>query len=321
MNERANDLAFRPVLPGDTLIAAVRKKRTERYKAAADERLSAVRTCDLRFDVNCSILFTERPLLERPAAARAAGFDAVEFWWPFAAPVPADREVDAFVGALDDAGVRLVALNFAAGDLAAGDRGLLSLPAGSAAFRDNIDACVGIAARTGCGVLNALYGNRADGLPERQQDELATENLSLAAGAAARAGATVVVEALNSLDTPRAAIVSSQRALALIRAVRATGAANIAFLADLYHLSRMGEDLTATLARYAGDIAHVQVADVPGRGAPGTGQLDYEVLFRQLAGQGYQGWIGCEYQPSDPADSSTSFGWRAACHVGGSDEI
>ena len=183
-----------------------------------------MRTYDLRFDVNCSILFTELPLLERPAAARAAGFGAVEFWWPFAAPVPPDREVDAFVGALDDAGVRLVALNFAAGDLAAGDRGLLSLPGGSAAFRDNIDACVGIAARTGCGVLNALYGNRADGLPERQQDELATENLSLAAGAAARAGATVVVEALNSLDTPRAAIVSSQRALALIRAVRATGA-------------------------------------------------------------------------------------------------
>ena len=110
-----------------------------------------------------------------------------------------------------------------------------------------------------------------------------------AAGAAARAGATVVVEALNSLDTPRAAIVSSRRALALIRAVRATGAANIAFLADLYHLSRMGEDLTATLARYAGDIAHVQVADVPGRGAPGTGQLDYEALFRQLAAPGLPG--------------------------------
>ena len=171
--------------------------------------------------------------------------------------------MDAFVGALDDAGVRLVALNFAAGDLAAGDRGLLSLPAGSAAFRDNIDACVGIAARTGCGVLNALYGNRADGLPERQQDELATENLSLAAGAAARAGATVVVEALNSLDTPRAAIVSSQRALALIRAVRATGAASIAFLADLYHLSRMGEDPD----RYAGPIRWRHRAR-PGRRRP-----------------------------------------------------
>jgi hydroxypyruvate isomerase len=280
-----------------------------------------VRTYDLRFDVNCSILFSELPLLERPAAARAAGFDAVEFWWPFAEPAPPDRAVDAFVGALGDAGVQLVLLNFAAGDLAAGDRGLLSLPAGSAAFRDNIDACAGIAARTGCGVLNALYGNRADGLPERQQDELAVESLSLAAAAAAGAGATVVVEALNSHDTPRAAIVSSQRALALIRAVRAVGGANIAFLADLYHLSRMGEDLADTLARYACDVAHVQIADVPGRGAPGTGQLDYEALFRQLAAQGYEGWIGCEYQASDPADSATSFGWRRPRQVMGSDEV
>jgi hydroxypyruvate isomerase len=269
-----------------------------------------VRTYGLRFDVNCSILFTELPLLKRPAAARSAGFDAVEFWWPFAEPVPADREVDRFVEALGDAGVRLVLLNFVAGDIAAGERGLLSLPAGSAAFRDNIDVCAGIAERTGCGVLNALYGNRADAVSEQQQEELATENLGLAATAAARAGATVVVESLNSYDSPCAAIVSSQRALAVIGAVRAEGITNIAFLADLYHLGRMGEDLAGTLARRAGDIAHVQIADVPDRGAPGTGQLDYEALFGQLAAQGYPGWIGCEYTPCDPADSSTSFGWR-----------
>lgn len=120
----------------------------------------------------------------------------------------------------------------------------------------------------------------------------------------------MVIEALNSYDTPRAVITSSERALAVIQAVRAAGVGNIAFLADLYHLSRMGEDPGPVLARYAGEIAHVQVADVPGRGAPGTGQLDYQALFGQLAGQGYQGWVGCEYQPSDPADSSTSFGWR-----------
>ena len=281
-----------------------------RGRARAGERLAAVRTYDLRFDVNCSILFTELPQFKRPAAARAAGFEAVEFWWPFAEPVPPDREADAFVEALGDAGVRLVLLNFAAGDMAAGDRGLLSLPAGSAAFRDNIDACVGIAARTGCTVLNALYGNRVDGLPERQQDELAAENLALAAGAAARVGATVVVEALNSYDSPRAPIVSSQRALAIINAVRAGGAANIGFLADLYHLGRMGESLPDVLARRSADIAHIQIADVPDRGAPGTGGLDFEALFGQLAAQGYPGWIGCEYKPADPSDSSTSFGWR-----------
>src|ERR1700739_2067779 len=120
---------------------------------------------------NCSLLFTELPLLRRPAAARAAGFGAVEVWWPVAAPVPPDREVDAFIRVLEDAGVPLAPLNFPGGDLAAGERGLLSLPAGSAAFRDNIDVCVGIAARTGCGILNALYGNRAGDLTETQQQE------------------------------------------------------------------------------------------------------------------------------------------------------
>jgi hydroxypyruvate isomerase len=278
---------------------------------AAGERLAAVRTYGLRFDVNCSILFTELPLLERPAAARAAGFDAVEFWWPFADPVPPDREVGEFIGALGDAGVRLVLLNFTAGDFAAGERGLLSLPAGSAAFRDNVDVCAGIAAQTGCGVLNALYGNRVDGLPREQQDDLAAENLALAAAAAARAGATVVVESLNSHDHPRVAVVSSQHALALVARVRECGADNIAFLADLYNLGRMGEDLTAVLARDAGDIAHVQIGDVPDRGAPGTGELDFEALFGQLAAQGYPGWVGCEYRPADPADSSSSFGWRS----------
>jgi hydroxypyruvate isomerase len=270
-----------------------------------------VQTHGLRFDVNCSILFAELPLLKRPAAARAAGFDAVEFWWPFAGAVPRDDEVDAFTGALSDAGVRLAALNFAGGDMAAGDRGLLSQPGGSAEFRDNIDVCAGIAARTGCTLLNALYGNRVDGVPAQQQAELAIENLTLAAQAAAAAGATVIVEALNSHDSPRAQLVSSQGALAVINQVRAEGGvANIAFLADLYHLGKMGEDLPGMLARDAADIAHIQVADVPDRGAPGTGTLDWQALFGQLAAQGYPGWIGCEYKPSDPADSSSSFGWR-----------
>ena len=121
----------------------------------------------------------------------------------------------------------------------------------------------------------------------------------------------MVVEALNSRDSPRAALVSSRRALEVINLVRAqAGVPNVAFLADLYHLGTMGEDLPGVLAREAAAIAHIQVADVPDRGAPGTGELDFEALFGQLAAQGYDGWVGCEYKPSDPADSSTSFGWR-----------
>jgi hydroxypyruvate isomerase len=276
-------------------------------------------THGLTFDVNCSILFTELPLLERPAAAAAAGFDAVEFWWPFGdSPVPTDREADAFLGAIADAGVALAGLNFAAGDLAEGHRGWLSLPAKSAAFRDNIQACVGIADRAGCRVLNALYGNRVDGVAEAEQDELATENLTLAAQAAAAngdaeaGGATVVIEALNGYESPRYPLLSAAAAVAVADKVQAaSGLDNVAFLADLYHLGRMGEDLAAVLARYSGRIGHVQIADVPGRGAPGTGQTGFEPLFGQLAGSGYQGRVGLEYKPTDPADSSSSFGWLA----------
>src|SRR5215472_2834794 len=199
-----------------------------------------MRTHGLRFDVNCSILFTELPLLARPAAARAAGFDAVEFWWPFQEMVPSDADADAFVGALADAGVELVSLNFHTGDMEAGERGLVSIPSAVADFRANIGACVAIARRTGCTRLNAAYGNRLDGVDPAAQDEAAIENLTLAAEAAATAGALILVEAINSIDVPAFPVDSSAAAMAVIDKVPA---ANVAFLADLYHLAKMGEDV------------------------------------------------------------------------------
>ena len=105
-----------------------------------------MRTYGLRFDVNCSILFTELPLVARAAAAKAAGFDGVEFWWPWAGMAPSDAEADAFVRSIGDAGVELVSLNFHAGDMAAGERGILSHPGRAGEFREHIAACVEIAA-------------------------------------------------------------------------------------------------------------------------------------------------------------------------------
>src|SRR5260370_20359188 len=147
----------------------------------------------LPYLVNCSLLLTEEPLLRRPAAARAAGFRAVEFWWPFADPVPPDREVDAFVTAIEDADVALVGLNFFAGDLAGPDCGVLSIPARSAQFRDNIDVTAGIGERLGVRGFNALYGNRVDGVDPEAPDELAIENITLPAKAVAGTGATVLI--------------------------------------------------------------------------------------------------------------------------------
>jgi hydroxypyruvate isomerase len=262
----------------------------------------------LNYDVNLSILFTELPLLERPAAAAEAGFDAVELWWPFPYPDPPDRELDALRTSIDDAGVRLVALNFDAGDMAAGSRGLLSRPCDSARFRANIDVAVGFAGSLGCTVLNALYGNRDVEVSVPEQRELATENLVLAATAADRIGATVVIEALNSYESPLYPITSSQKALDMIDYLRVVqGVRNVAFLADLYHLARMGEPVERLVELRGDRFGHVQIADPPGRGQPGTGKLDWDVVLTRLAESGYRGHVGLEYKPVGP--SAESFDW------------
>jgi hydroxypyruvate isomerase len=267
---------------------------------------SQMMTHGLRFDVNCSILFTELPLTGRARAARDAGFDGVEFWWPWDAMVPDDAEADAFVASIADAGVALVSLNFHAGDMAAGERGIVSHPRRTDEFRENVAAAAEIAGRTGCTLLNAPYGLRVPGVEAAEQDAVAVENLAFAAEAAGRAGAAVLVESINSVDIPGFPVDTSGKAL---EAITQVGARNIGFLADLYHLAKMGEDVADVLSARRGSILHVQVADPPGRGAPGTGTLDFEPLFLQLARQGYDGWVGLEYLPSDPADSSSSFGW------------
>lgn len=255
----------------------------------------------MRYDANLSILFTELPMLERPAAAARAGFDAVEMWWPFDGPVPADAQLDALATAITDAGVQLVGLNFDAGNMPSGDRGLLSSKATSRRFRDNIDVTVGFAERLGCTTLNALYGNTTDDT----DPELALENLALAVKPASRIGATVVVEALNSAENTRYPITSSAQAFGIIDQVPGT-----AFLADFYHLARMGEDISSLITSHADRFGHVQIADVPGRGQPGTGELDYPAILRQLADSPYEGPVGLEYKPVGP--SAESFGWLEA---------
>jgi hydroxypyruvate isomerase len=261
---------------------------------------------DLPYLVNCSLMFTELQLLERPAAAKAAGFDAVEFWWPFARPVPDSAEVDEFTRAIRDAGVRLVALNFFAGDVAGPDCGVLSIPDRSTEFQDNIDVTVGIGAELGARCFNALYGNRVDGVDPARQDDLATENLVRAAKAAAGIGATVLVEAVSG-PKPYPLRTATQVVSVLDR-VHAAGAANVGFLCDLYHLAVNGDDIDAAIERYAGQIAHVQIADAPGRGEPGTGTLDLDRYLGALEAAGYHGWVSLEYKPST-ADTVKSLDW------------
>ncbi|MEV1116649.1 TIM barrel protein [Actinosynnema sp. NPDC049800] len=237
----------------------------------------------MRYDVNLSILFTDLPVLERPAAARAAGFDAVEFWWPFAEAVPPSREIEAFEAAVADAGVRLVGLNFFAGDLPAGDRGLVAWPGRQSEFRANVEIAAGIAGRLGCRAFNALHGN----FPTT---DTALDNLAYAADVAAEIGAVVLLEPLSG--APEYPLLTAADALEVVDQV---GRDNVALLADLYHLAVNGDDLDAVVSDHVDRIGHVQIADAPGRGEPGTGQLDVFGYLAKLEANGYQGYVGLEY--------------------------
>ena len=260
----------------------------------------------LRYDVNCSIIFSELPLRARPAAAARAGFDAVEFWWPFSTTAPADSDVDAFVCSIQDSGMQLVSLNFAAGDMAVGDRGLASWPGRAQQFRDSVDVAVGIGQRLGCRSFNALYGNRIDGVDPAEQDGLALENLLYATRAVAPIDGQVLIEPVSG--TERYPLLTAADALSVVNDVNAaSGLGNCAFLADLYHLAVNGDDLDEAITAHAASIGHVQIADAPGRGEPGSGALAIEQRLARLAAVGYDGWVGLEYKPT--GNSADSFAW------------
>jgi hydroxypyruvate isomerase len=229
--------------------------------------------------------------------------------------VPGDAEVDAFVSAVRDAGVSLVGLNFFAGDLAGPDCGVLSIPDRAQQFRDNIDVAVGIGDRLGVQAFNALYGNRVDEVAPEAQDELAREQLGRAAAAAATIGATVLVEPVSG---PKPyPLRTADDAVGVVAAVRADGASSIGFLCDLFHLANNGDDVAGAIDSYADLVAHVQIADCPGRGEPGTGELDLDGLLGRLAARGYAGWVGLEYKPT--TDTEASLAWlpraRRAVHA------
>ena len=257
----------------------------------------------MSYTVNCSILLTELPLLQRPAAAKAAGFENVEFWWPFAASVPKDSEVDQFIAAVKNAGVQLTGLNFNAGDMPAGDRGLVSWKGRCSEFKENIGVVAAIGAATGCTAFNALYGNRQEEHTPEAQDELAVENLVAAANGVAAIGGTVLLEPVSG--AARYPLKTAADALSVIAKTRATGVQNVKLLADFYHLAVNGDDVDAVINGHAHEFGHIQIADDPGRGAPGSGTLplgDWIARSREL---GYAGHIGLEYKSA----AEDAFGW------------
>ena len=247
---------------------------------------------------NLSLLYPQLEFPARFAAAARAGFRGVEYQFPYALPkeVVAERA--------RAAGVEVVLHNLPAGDAAKGDRGLACLPARVAEFREGVERAIEYARAAGCPRLNCLAGLApAEAAPELLFETL-VENVSFAAGRLKAAGLALTLEPINTRSVPGFYLTSTRQALAVLDAA---GAANAFLQYDLFHMQIMEGDLAKTLERLLPRIGHIQLADVPGRHEPGTGEINFAYLLAHLDRIGYRGWIGCEYNPLGDTDEGLAW--------------
>jgi hydroxypyruvate isomerase len=248
-----------------------------------------------RFCANLTMLYNEHPFLERFAAAARAGFSGVEYLFPY------DFPREALAERLDRHGLTQVLHNLPAGDWAAGERGIACHPDRVSEFQD------GYARALGCRQLNCLAGIRPPHRDPGEARETLIDNLRFAAHELKQAGIRLLIEPINTRDIPGFFLTHTRQALDLIRAV---GADNLLLQYDIYHMQIMEGDLARTIEGNLASIAHLQLADNPGRHEPGTGEIHYPFLFEHIDRIGYSGWIGCEYQPR--AGTDAGLGWARA---------
>ncbi len=253
----------------------------------------------MKFSANLSLLYTELPLLDRFRAAARDGFGAVEIQFPY------DHDPQLLRQVADEAGLPVVLINVPAGDLMEGGEGLACVPERRAEFRQALDRCREVAAVLQPALVNILAGRCHE--PGRWQEYLETfiGNLELAAGVLAPLGIGTVFEAVNRKDMPGFLVASPDEQLQVLERV---GDSGCALQVDLYHLARMELRVGEELARLLPHTAHIQFADCPGRGEPGSGKLDFDALFGQIDRAGYRGWLGAEYHPTTPS-TSDSLAW------------
>lgn len=252
-----------------------------------------------RFAANLSMMFTEHAFLDRFAAAADAGFQAVEYLFPYDFPA---AEVAAKLNA---AGLEQALFNMPPGDWAAGERGLAALPGREAEFRANVAIALDYARALGCVKLHAMAGLTA-GLDRAACEATYIDNIRFAADALAADGITVLLEPINSRNMPGYFIAHQQQALDLLARIDRP---NVSVQLDLYHAQIMDGDLSMLIKAMAGRFAHVQIASVPDRHEPSEGELNYPHLYAVLDQVGYDGWIGCEYHPR--GETTAGLGWFA----------
>ncbi|MGV0875963.1 hydroxypyruvate isomerase [Martelella sp. FLE1502] len=251
-----------------------------------------------KFAANLSFLYADLPFLDRIAAAARDGFPAVEYVGPYDFP---EEEVAA---ALKAANVQQALFNLPAGDWAGGERGIGCLPDRVEEFKAGVDRAISYAKALGCPKVNCLAGIAPKGVAAGTLEKTLVENLKYAAPRLADAGVKLLVEPINLRDIPGFFVSTTDHAERILDAV---GSDNLFIQYDIYHTQIMQGDLAETYKRLKAKIAHVQLADNPGRHEPGTGEINYPYLFNMLDAEGYDGLIGCEYKPS--AGTTEGLGW------------
>ena len=257
-----------------------------------------------KFCANLSMLFTELDFLDRFEAAVDAGFTGVEFLFPYGldAAELADR--------LNRHGLVQALHNMPPGDWEAGERGIAILSDRVSEFRDNVGKAIDYAKALGCGRLHCMAGIAPLGADRADLEATFVDNLRFAAAALKAEGIKCLIEPINTRDIPGYFLNHTHEASDIIAKV---GSDNLFIQYDIYHMQIMEGDLSATIAAHLGEIAHMQLADTPGRHEPGTGEINYPFLFSEIDRLGYDGWIGCEYRPLTTTEAG--LGWFAA-HAG-----
>ncbi len=241
-----------------------------------------------KFAANLTMLFNELPFLDRFKAAKDAGFGGVEYLFPY------DFEKGVLAERLQQYGLTQVLHNLPAGNWGAGERGIAIFPDRVTEFRDNVARAIEYARALGCRQVNCLAGIApADGDPA-ELHSVFVDNLRYAADALAKQHIRLLIEPINTRDIPGFFLNGTEQAVQIISEV---GSENLFIQYDIYHMQIMEGDLAPTMKKHLDRIAHIQLADNPGRNEPGTGEINYPFLFRYLDEIGYRGWIGCEYKP------------------------
>jgi len=251
-----------------------------------------------RFAANLTMLFTELPFLDRFEAAAKAGFKAVEFLFPYPYAVAELKD------RLTANGLTLVLHNLPAGNWDTGERGIACLPDRVAEFRDGVGRAIEYGAALGVPQINCLAGKVPSGVSDETLRDTFVGNLRYAAAELKKAGIKLLIEPINTYDIPGFYLSRTAQAIALIDEV---GSDNVFVQYDIYHAQRMEGELIATMRKQLARIAHIQLADNPGRNEPGSGEIHYANVFKALDGMGYAGWIGCEYKPATTTEAG--LGW------------